>query len=320
MGRVANLLNLQLTEKSGMPNRYVKLILLSIGTLLIGSGCDSQPAPTAPSPVSQGSSSEGAAASTVAKETPDSMPLPTASENLPSQAGASPDSSASETEPLPTNTEGEPKTEEEQQTINIADSWVRLSKEHEIWIDMKSKKVMLAGQICLQQGALEVFACPRRTKEHESIISVNATALELHTCLIAIGADPGKPVQWAPDYQSATGPEINIDVIWSESNQEISRNAKELVRNFETKKELDRNWVFGGSQFYVNPHDGSKVYYGDSGEMICLSNFSTATLDLPVESSGSNEMLLFEANTEKLPPVGTKAYLVLTKIKENEAP
>ena len=191
--------------------------------------------------------------------------------------------------------------EQEKQTIEISAPWVRLSKKHEIWIDMKSKKVMVAGQICLRQGGLEVFACPRRTKEHESIVSVNASALELHTCLIAIGADPGKPVQWTPEYKPATGPKINIDVVWSEDGQQITRNAKELVRNFDTKKELSKDWVFCGSQFYVNPEDGSKTYYGNSGEMICLSNFSTATLDLPVESSGSNEIAFVRSQYGKSP-------------------
>lgn len=226
--------------------------------------------------------------------------------------------SGQEKNQFPTDASEQPQNagEQEKQTIEISAPWVRLSKKHEIWIDMKSKKVMVAGQICLRQGGLEVFACPRRTKEHESIVSVNASALELHTCLIAIGADPGKPVQWAPDYKPATGPRINIEAVWSESGREVTRNAKELVRNFESKEVLQKNWVFCGSQFYVNPEDGSKTYYGDSGEMICLSNFSTATLDLPVESSGSNEMLLFEANTEKIPPLGTKVYLVLSVIDE----
>ncbi|MCH2182786.1 MAG: YdjY domain-containing protein [Mariniblastus sp.] len=217
----------------------------------------------------------------------------------------------------PDATPGETEAETEQQTIPITDNWVRLSKQHEIWIDMKAKQVMVAGQICLDRGGLEVFACPRQTKEHESVVSVNALALELHTCLIAIGADPGKPVQWTPEYQPANGPKIKIQVRWSEENQQVTRNAKELVRNFDTKKELDMDWVFCGSQFYVNPEDGSKVYYGDSGEMICLSNFSTATLDLPIESSGSNESLLFEANTEKIPPLGTKVYLVLSLLKQD---
>ena len=315
MGRFANLSNLQFLKKSGMPNWYVKLIGLSIGTLLIGSGCDSSSAPTSDptSPISEKSSS-------VLPESPEPITRPIPSEKTASQVETTPNSPADVTESSLGGTEDETNSKEEEQTINIAESWIRLSKQHEIWIDMKSKKVMLAGQICLRQGALEVFACPRRTKEHESIISVNATALELHTCLIAIGADPGKPVQWSPDYVPATGPEINIEVIWTESTKQVTRNAKQLVRNFETKKELDRNWVFGGSQFYVNPQDGSKVYYGDTGEMICLSNFSTATLDLPVESSGSNEMLLFEANTEKLPPLGTKVYLVLTEIKQKKGP
>ena len=35
-------------------------------------------------------------------------------------------------------------------------------------------------------------------------------------------------------------------------------------------------------------------------------------LDLPIESSQSNEALLYQARTEKIPPVGTKVALVLT--------
>ncbi len=40
----------------------------------------------------------------------------------------------------------------------------------------------------------------------------------------------------------------------------------------------------------------------ESGDLICVSNFTTAMLDIPIESSQSNEGLMFEASTGKIPP------------------
>ena len=326
-----------------MPRRLFHRLAPLAAACLLCLGCGADPPPgqgtaAAPGPTT-GDVDQGAkpGATTPTEEPPVRTDVPPAASTGDGDQGAKPaeptpteqakpteaDAEGSGEPPMPEQsggetdgeTDGEKEETAEQQTIPIADNWVRLSQEHEIWIDMKAKQVMVAGQICLDRGGLEVFACPRQTKDHESVVSVNALALELHTCLIAIGADPGKPVQWTPEYQQATGPKIKIEVRWSKEGQEVTRNAKELVRNFETKKELERDWVFCGSQFYTNPEDGSKIYYGDSGEMICLSNFSTATLDLPIESSGSNESLLFEVNPDKTPPLGTKVYLVLSVLK-----
>ena len=114
------------------------------------------------------------------------------------------------------------------------------------------------------------------------------------------------------EYRPAQGPRIKIEVRWKEGDQEITRRAQEMVRNFKTKEKLDLDWVFGGSQIYTDPNDGTKVYYGDSGELVCLSNFSTATMDLPIKSSDSNDALLFEANPNAIPEIGTKVYVIFT--------
>jgi hypothetical protein len=45
--------------------------------------------------------------------------------------------------------------------------------------------------------------------------------------------------------------------------------------------------------------------------LICLSNFPTAMLDLPIESSQANAELMFEALTDNIPPKGTKVRMVL---------
>ena len=75
------------------------------------------------------------------------------------------------------------------------------------------------------------------------------------------------------------------------------------------------DWVFAGSQFWKDPDTGDEYYQAEGGELICVSNFSTATMDLPVESTQSTAELLFEALTENIPPVGTEVRLILSPIQ-----
>jgi len=198
-------------------------------------------------------------------------------------------------------------------TIEIADNWTRLSKDREIWIDKKAKQVMFAGHICLTAGQLEMFICPEGTKEHESVISANALASEIHMALLLVGCKPGKASSWNPSYRPAHGPTINATTMWRDekSGKTKSTNAKQWIRDVSTQKAMAQRWIFGGSEFSKDPDTGEEVYYGDFGELICLSNFSTATIDVDVKSSQANNGLLFEAFTENIPPVNTKVYTVL---------
>src|SRR6185503_19951057 len=80
----------------------------------------------------------------------------------------------------------------------------RLAPNYDIWIDPKRKIVVVDGKVVLREGALEMFACPKGTKEHESIVAVNSNAQFVHAGLIAVGAEPGHPVVFAPEYKPAT--------------------------------------------------------------------------------------------------------------------
>jgi hypothetical protein len=75
---------------------------------------------------------------------------------------------------------------------------------------------------------------------------------------------------------------------------------------------MREDWVFAGSSFWKDPSDGKEYYQGDGGDLICVSNFPTATLDLTIESSQSNEALLFEAFAGRVPPKGTEVDILLS--------
>ncbi|REK12933.1 MAG: hypothetical protein DWQ37_09915 [Planctomycetota bacterium] len=195
----------------------------------------------------------------------------------------------------------------------------RLMKGYNVWIDPKYKRIVVDGTVCLREGPLEMLACPRGTKEHESIIAADTQAYAVHAGLLAIGAKSGRPVQYQPEYKVATGDKIDIELIWTdEEGTEHRHKAQDWVRNVETAKALDHDWVFAGSGFWTDEVTGEKSYLAESGDFICVSNFPTAMLDLPIESSQANEALLYECFTERIPPVGTRVRMVLTPQEEGK--
>ena len=62
----------------------------------------------------------------------------------------------------------------------------RLDPQCNAWIDPKYKRVVVDGEVCLVEGPLEMFACLKGTKEHESIIAVDCKAFVLHAALLAV--------------------------------------------------------------------------------------------------------------------------------------
>jgi hypothetical protein len=198
----------------------------------------------------------------------------------------------------------------------------RLSDKYPVWLDEKEKAVLVDGQIALREGMLEMFACTRNTKEHESIISANTKAQVVHAGLLALGADVGHPVQFVPRYRPPSGTEIEVLVRWLDEKGKLqTTRAQEWVKDLKTGKTMTYPFVFAGSGFWTDPETGKQHYKAEGGDFVCVSNFATAMLDIPARSSQSNEELEFEAVTKKIPPLGAPVRLVfkpkLTKAGSN---
>ena len=266
--------------------------------------------------------------------------------------------------------------------VSDASKVTPLNKEGTVLLDTAGKRLILKGEVCLREGLLEMLACLKQTKEHEAILRVETKAQVVHAGLLALGAESGQPVQFIPDYQPATGQQIDIFLNWTDKDGKPQREpAQTWVRNAtrryfvekldklpqgvpiedrtelrydEKNKELfwygpmtaeqrdtwlkptedaayrkavnsifDRtqirpmtaNWVFAGSGFTTDEKTGKKYYNAESGDLICVANFTTATLDLAISSSASNEGLDYEAWTERIPPVGTPVEIELIPVK-----
>jgi|GEM_PF-475699 len=196
----------------------------------------------------------------------------------------------------------------------------RLSQKNNLWIDPVHKEVVMVAKVVLREGGLELFACLRNTKEHESIVSVDTPAWLVHTGLLAVGAQKGEPVVFRPEYKQATGSRVEVLLQWKdpETGEQRKARAQDWIRNTETGEAMQAYWVFGGSSFWEDEVTNQRYYLAEDGDLICVANFHSAMLDLPIKSTQSNDQLMYDAYTERIPPIGTEVWIRLKPVTDKK--
>jgi hypothetical protein len=189
-----------------------------------------------------------------------------------------------------------------------------------VWFEKKGdeRRVIISATVCLREGPLEQLLTTK--KVHEAILTADVDARHIHAALLLAGARSGSTVRFQPKYVPATGQSIKVTLQYEDNGKLKSIPAQEWVRNSKTRKELNVDWIFAGSQLLENPIDpkAPPIYLANDGDVICVSNFEGALLDLPINSPKENSDLNFEAATERIPPKGTKVAIILEPIPEKK--
>ncbi len=126
-------------------------------------------------------------------------------------------------------------------------------------------------------------------------------------------------MSFVPKYRPASGTTIKVSVQYKDKDGKLATvPAKSWIKNAKDNKLLDSDWVFAGSRLVTNPldPDGQKHYLANDGDVICVSNFETALLDLPINSPKDDADRFFVANTERIPPLETKVVVILEPVVE----
>jgi len=259
-----------------------------------------------------------------------------------------------------------------------ADVLKPLNRQQTVLVDLKGKRVLLKTKVVQREALLEFFCCLHRTLEHESILAVDADAKTINAALLAVGAKPGKPVSFDPEFQPPQGQKIDIFVQWRDEKKQPQRvKAQEWVRTStrrfysapmpklpadlkipqnselrydkfakellwfgqmqeEEKKRMLKwsqdkefqkaiskffeesqpqpmkaQWVYTGSMLVKDPEDGRVRYLAESGQIVSVANFASSIIDIAMRSTDAEADLLFEAATEKIPPLETEVLLEL---------
>lgn len=207
-----------------------------------------------------------------------------------------------------------------------------------IRIDAKQKHVDVDGAVCLDTGALELVACTKNTKEHESLVLLNAKPVQIHTALLLIGAVPGAPPMQREVGEGeekrwvvfpASGQPVEVLLVYQGGDgKEVVKPIADFIRRIpedemyiEGQKPKVKNEPFPTSTFlFMGSHliengDGPRRYIAEeSGNVISISSFGDEMLGLAENYSSSNGSLIWEINSEKMPPLGTKIRLRLKPV------
>ncbi|WP_167546626.1 YdjY domain-containing protein, partial [Stieleria maiorica] len=250
--------------------------------------------------------------------------MPSSSETTPGDAATSPESfdaataaanAAPPEQPARWEPEGPTAEEIAREAFLPPPEAKSLSQQGRLWIDPQRKRVIVDGYVALKRGALEMFACPVGTKEHESIVAALARSREVHAALLAVDATPGAPVRFRPEFVPPTGQVIRVWVCWYDAEDQFHViDARQWVQDLQTEQAMTAEWVFAGSGFWQDEETKQEHYMADSGDMICVSNFSSAMLDVAIPSSADTDSLRFVPFESKIPDRETPVRLILVPV------
>jgi len=176
-------------------------------------------------------------------------------------------------------------------------------------IDWGERTVIVTSHVVLRRGPLEFLAC-FSGKEHESILRFDAAAMHIYMALGLIGLQPGHPPAWDEargDFGPAAGDLLDIACAWERDGREQQVDAFGWLREIEyARTPLARPWVFAGS---IRLSDGS-VAADRSGVGVALVDFSDSLVCLSHSYSSRAPELWVEANSDAIPPVGTRVRVL----------
>lgn len=193
-------------------------------------------------------------------------------------------------------------------------------------INREQRYIDLPAQVCLNDGLLELVATVRASKEHESIFTVKARPQHIHFALLMLGLKPGTTGRWRyedrkPIPIDPTGDRVAAFVVMKDKDgNAVEKPINLFVKDRVSGKTLASNvFVFAGSKI-VDPPMGERFYLADqTGDVIALVSFEAELLAIPRAASHANDDLIWVANREALPEVGTDVTIRLRPAAPPEA-
>ena len=185
-------------------------------------------------------------------------------------------------------------------------------------VDQNKREVYLPGQINMDEGLVELFACGPRGKLHESVLKLDVVPYHLQVALLLLGLSPGKGVEFQGDTSIPTGDLVEVWVEWDQpdspaSSPKVERHrAEELIFNLKTEKTMERtDWVFVGSKIV----DGRFMAQVEQS-LITTFHDPYTILDNPLSTGGDDT--LYIVNKEVVPVRETPVRMTLKAVQRSK--
>lgn len=196
-------------------------------------------------------------------------------------------------------------------------------------INLEQRSVDIESSVCLHHGSLELVACTKDTKEHESIVVIAAKPIHVHAALLLLGAKPGNPAmrkvvgenndRWI--HIPPSGGPVDVYLVFEDETKKlVERPISDFIVSSKEQSEdpsgeagkfPTHTFIFTGSVLIKGGSGPGKYLCDESGNVISISTFGDEVLSLPEVHSSENEALAWQVKGDALPAVGSKVILRL---------
>ena len=198
-------------------------------------------------------------------------------------------------------------------------------------INVQEWCVDVESSVCLHRGALELVACTKGTKEHESIVAIEAKPMHIHAALLLLGAKPGRPAtrqqlgdqagRWI-DVPPSGGP-VDVFLVLKDKEGTLvehpisdfiapsSRRSDDSASADQEARFPTHTFLFAGSVLYGDGPGPRRYLSDESGNVISIATFGDELLCLAAIHSQDNDALMWQVNATNLPAVGSNVTLRL---------
>lgn len=207
--------------------------------------------------------------------------------------------------------EGDGRSQTGNAKPRAAEGKAKVGKLPFVSFDAGRRQVRVECEALGVDAPLEFFCVRVGGSEHESVLRTPAKPSDIHTALLAIGLQPGKPVtysealnKWLPPQ----GPPLNISLEWEQDGKTFRVPAYRCMQDLKDKREMKpRHWVFCGSRVMEDGEFAADV----TGYVVSVVNFDLTLIDMPEVASNSNDLLEWRRNPDVAPPAKTKVMMVI---------
>lgn len=179
-------------------------------------------------------------------------------------------------------------------------------------LDLNRKTITMYGKVNMSYGLIELLACTKIGKMHESALVMDVQPVHLQTALILLGLEYEGGLRYQGDPRTPKGDRVRIWVEWEKDGQTKRYRAEDLVFNRLTQKPMEHtDWVFSGSR--INPNG---TFMAQAvGTLITTFHDPDTIIDNPLPEGGDDTVYI--VNTQLAPPKGTDIRMIIEPAKSN---
>jgi hypothetical protein len=189
--------------------------------------------------------------------------------------------------------------------VKTGDGIYKLGK---IDLDLSKKTITIYGNVNMSYGLIELLACTKIGKLHESALVMDVQPVHLQTALILLGLEHEGGLRYQGDPRTPKGDRVRIWVEWDGDDGKSRRHrAEDLVFNRVTGSHMKHtDWVFSGSRI-----DSNGVFMAQAiGTLITTFHDPDAIIDNPLPEGGDDTVYI--VNAQIAPPKGTPIRMIIT--------